>query len=119
MLWGVGHGSFASMRSCLLPLCDQSEVWVVVPALTPAPPRVHTSRKWTWMVASSAVPASDQVPPGMCNMTSKLQTLVRRALTCWDAISDLPPIPAGHDQLNIAYNTEPQSHVCVAVSKPW
>ena len=27
----------------------------------------------------------------------------RRALTCWDSISDLPPIPSGHDQLSINY----------------
>ena len=27
----------------------------------------------------------------------------RRALTCWDAISDLPPIPSGHEKLLIPY----------------
>ena len=35
----------------------------------------------------------------------------RRALTCWDSISDLPPIPSGHDQLSIKYQAEPRSHL--------
>ena len=35
----------------------------------------------------------------------------RRALTCWDSISDLPPIPSGHDQLSINYQAKPRSHL--------
>jgi len=35
----------------------------------------------------------------------------RRALTAWDAISDLPEIPAGHDQLTIPYRQRAQSHL--------
>ena len=28
----------------------------------------------------------------------------RRALACWDAISDLPPIKSGHDKQSIPYS---------------
>mgnify|MGYP002628180812 CR=1 FL=1 len=35
----------------------------------------------------------------------------RRALTCWDAISDLPVIPAGHDKVTMDYSSEPQSQM--------
>ena len=43
--------------------------------------------------------------------TSKRPGAPRRALTCWDSISDLPPIPSGHDQLSISYQAEPRSHL--------
>ena len=35
----------------------------------------------------------------------------RRALTAWDAISDLPEIPAGHDQLTIPYRWNIHLHL--------
>ena len=43
--------------------------------------------------------------------TSKRPGAPRRALTCWDSISDLPPIPSGHDQISIPYQADPRSHL--------
>ena len=43
--------------------------------------------------------------------TSRRPGAPRRALTCWDSISDLPPIPSGHDQLSINYQAKPRSHL--------
>ena len=43
--------------------------------------------------------------------TSKRPGAPRRALTCWDSISDLPPILSGHDQLSIPYQADPRSHL--------
>jgi len=35
----------------------------------------------------------------------------RRSLTCWDAISDLPPIPSGHDNQSIPYSYKAKGKV--------
>ena len=35
----------------------------------------------------------------------------RRALTVWDAISDLPAIPSGHDTIVSRYNQDPLTHL--------
>ena len=35
----------------------------------------------------------------------------RRALTVWDAISDLPPISSGHDEVTSRYTMEPRTHL--------
>jgi len=35
----------------------------------------------------------------------------RRALTVWDAISDLPPIPSGHDTIVSRYTQQPMTHL--------
>ena len=35
----------------------------------------------------------------------------RRALTVWDAISDLPPIPSGHDTIVSRHNQQPLTHL--------
>ena len=73
------------------------------------------------MDGSSARVACDLELPGLLYLPPKYFVtrpfpwyfISRRALTTWDAISDLPSIPVGHDQLTIPYVDEPKSQVCV------